>query len=277
MAVIAMTREMGSRGRDVAFALVERLGLEVVQHEMIEHVAERMHMRESAVNHLLEGTANLFERWGVKPDDLSLYTSEEILDRAESGNVLFRGWGATHVLRKVPHVLCVRVCASNLSRAREISKRIGVDDANVALREVRKSDEAHGRVMRQLFHADWQDPTGYDIVLNSDRLSTESCVDLVVEALRRPEFEETDASLARLRDLRVEAQIRTALRENPVTNRINPSFEATLEPGTGRVTLSGVVLDYNFKNTAYEVVSSVKGVTEVVDEVIVPGTAKYGP
>ena len=277
MAVIAMTREMGSRGRDVAARLIERLGLEVVQHEMIEHVAQRMHLRASAVNHLLEGTANLLERWGVKPDDLSLYTTEEILDRAEVGNVLFRGWGATHVLRKVPHALCVRVCASEMSRAREIAERIGVKDPHVALKEIRKSDEAHGRVMHQLFHADWEDPTGYDMVLNSDRLSIDSCVDLVVRALECPEFEQTDATMARLRDLKVEAQIRTALRENPLTNRINPSFEATLEPGTGRVTLSGVVLDDTFRRAAYDVISSLDGVNEVVDEVIVPGPSQYGP
>ena len=277
MAVIAMTREMGSRGREVAVGLVERLGIEVVQHELIEHVAQRMHVRESAVNHLLEGTASMLERWGVKSDDLSLYTTEEILDRAQAGDVLFRGWGATHVLRKVPHALCLRVCASEVSRAREIARRIGVDDANVGLKEIRKSDEAHDRVMHQLFHIDWQDPAGYDLVLNTDRFSIDSCVDLVVEALRRPEFEQTDASLARLKDLRIEAQIRTALRENSATNRISPSFEFALEPGTGRVTLSGVVLDYAFKDAAREVVSAVDGVAEVIDEVIVPGPAQYGP
>ena len=57
MTVIAMTREMGSRGRDVAVGLAEELGLELVQHEVVEHVADKMHMRESSVNRFLEGSA----------------------------------------------------------------------------------------------------------------------------------------------------------------------------------------------------------------------------
>ena len=63
MAVITMTREMGSLGRDVALGLADRLGLELVQHELVEHIAEKMHMRESSVNRFLEGRSSLLERW----------------------------------------------------------------------------------------------------------------------------------------------------------------------------------------------------------------------
>jgi len=45
MAIIAMTREMGSRGRDVALVLAGRLGLEVFHHELVERdLARRMHL-----------------------------------------------------------------------------------------------------------------------------------------------------------------------------------------------------------------------------------------
>ena len=37
MTVIAMTREMGSRGKDVALGLASRFGLEIIHHELIEH------------------------------------------------------------------------------------------------------------------------------------------------------------------------------------------------------------------------------------------------
>ena len=63
MPVIAMTREMGSGGREVAAAVAARLGLTVVLHELVEHdLAEHMHVRESAVHHRLEGGATLRER-----------------------------------------------------------------------------------------------------------------------------------------------------------------------------------------------------------------------
>jgi hypothetical protein len=48
MAVVAMTREMATLGRDVAAGLAERLGLNVVHHELVaQDIAGRAGTRES--------------------------------------------------------------------------------------------------------------------------------------------------------------------------------------------------------------------------------------
>ena len=60
-----------------------------------------MHLQESSVNRFLEGKAGLLERWGVNENDMSLYTTEELLDVARRDNALIRGWGATCVLREI--------------------------------------------------------------------------------------------------------------------------------------------------------------------------------
>ena len=60
MTVIAMTREMGSLGKDVAAGLADQMGLTVVHHELVEHnLAERLGVQESAVHRYLEGGASL--------------------------------------------------------------------------------------------------------------------------------------------------------------------------------------------------------------------------
>ena len=104
MTVIAMTREMGSLGKDVALGLSVELGLAVVHHELVEReLAGRMKLRESEVHRFLEGTASLFERWKIDQSKLSSYSAAEILQIARKGNVLIRGWGATQLLKDVPH------------------------------------------------------------------------------------------------------------------------------------------------------------------------------
>ena len=66
MTVIAMTREMGTLGKDVALGLAETLDLRIVHHELVEHdLAERLGVQESAVHHYLEGGASLLERWKI--------------------------------------------------------------------------------------------------------------------------------------------------------------------------------------------------------------------
>ena len=91
MAIIAMTREMATLGRDVASGLAERLGLTVVHHELVAHdIAERSGMRESEVQRFLEGGASLLQRWRIDRARMSRYTAEEILELAVKGNVLIR-------------------------------------------------------------------------------------------------------------------------------------------------------------------------------------------
>ena len=77
---------------------------------------------------------------------MSLYTTEEILDIARRGNVLIRGWGATYVLREIPHVVCARICAPLAMRARNVMERMGITDIEIAKKEVRRNDAAYARL-----------------------------------------------------------------------------------------------------------------------------------
>lgn len=269
MPVIAMTREMGSQGKDVALALAEDLGLELMQHQLVEHLADRMHMGEAAVNRLLEGKSSLFERWGVNEENLSLYTTEEILEVAMKGNVLIRGWGATYVLRSVPHVLCVRVCASRENRSRIVMERIGLEDRDLAMKEIERNDAAHTRTMHGLFNVDWKDPVLYDLVLNTDRLSVPACASIIKHTLRDEIFRETPESLALLDHMALEARVRAALRNDPRTANPSPSFDVKLEKDSHRVILTGVVFDKTFRQAATDIVLSVPGVQGVDDQLFI--------
>ena len=278
MAVIAMTREMGSLGRDVALALAEDLGLELIQHQLVEHVADKMRLGEALVNRFLEGKAGLLERWGVNEQHLSLYTTEEILEVAARRNVLIRGWGAAYVLRKVPHVLCLRVCAPDVLRAEVLMRRIGIDDRNLALKEIRANDAAHTRTMMHMFHVeDWGNPTLFDATFNTAKMSVESCVQAARELAMRPEFAETPASREMLEDMMIRARVDAALKTNAATNRSNPSFEIDLVPGAGTVVLSGMVYDADFARQAEQVVAGVEGVRRVDNRLRVMSQAVIGP
>jgi Cytidylate kinase-like family len=66
MVVIAMTREMGSGGREVAQRAAEEMGLALVLHEVIERdLARRLDVPETAIHRRFEGGAALLERWRV--------------------------------------------------------------------------------------------------------------------------------------------------------------------------------------------------------------------
>ena len=88
MPVIAMTREMGTLGKDVAAGLAQRMGLEVVHHELVEqHLADRLRLGESSVHRFLEGESRLWDRWKINKSRLSHFTAEEILELGKISNL----------------------------------------------------------------------------------------------------------------------------------------------------------------------------------------------
>lgn len=277
MPVVAMTREMGSLGRDMALGLAEELGLSLIQHEVVEHVADKMHVGTSAVNRFLEGEAGLLERWNIDRKRVSLFTTEEIFDLASKGDVLIRGWGAAHLLRPVSHVLSVRVCAPMQKRIDVMMRRIGIDDPNTARREIEKNDAAHTTTMTQLGHADWQSPLHYDLVINSAQIPVDAGVAMMKQLLENPAFQATDESLAKLADLRLASAIRSALRQDPATKGLDTLFDVTLKPGSGQVVMTGMVDNDDISRQAEQVIRSVSGVKDIHNELLIATRLRVGP
>lgn len=259
MPVIAMNQEMGSQGKLVAEQLAEELGLEVVRHEIIDHVAQKMHVRKSALQRYIEGNAGLLERWGTDEANLALFKVEEILALAAKGNVIIRGWGATHVLRPIPHIPCVRVGAPFATRVKWLMTCLGTDDEEMVSEEIRHSDLAHRANMQHQFGVAWGEPMQYDITLNTERLSVATCVMMIKDLLKRPEFKETPESHAKLANLTLEYHVRAALRANSKTADVKISVSAA----KSKVILEGIVASTEEHRKAAEIVSQVPGVKDV--------------
>jgi cytidylate kinase len=268
MPVIAMTREMGSGGREVAHLVATKLGLTLILHELVEHdLAEHMHVRESAIHNRLEGGATLRERWQVGSRRLARYTAEEVLELAARGNVLIRGWGACVVLKDVPHVARIRICAPMEVRERAVMARAGLSDLSVARREIQRNDAAHKRTLHAVYGVDRENPLLYDLMLNTDRLSTEACAKLVCHLVESPEFRETEAALATLKDKALEAHVCIKLREHFIPGMGVTGVGATASGG--KVVLTGTAIHDSLAADASKIAAEVAGVREVVNRIVV--------
>jgi cytidylate kinase len=271
MALVAITREMGSLGKDVAAGLSDALSIPLVYHEVTDHLADRMRVRKSHVIRLLEGKANILERLTADQTSLSIYTADEIVNMAlQSKGAVIRGWGATHLLRHVPHAVCVRVCAPFDLRKRRMMDRTASSDDDKVTEEIRQNDEAHTAIMKRNFGVQWTDAEHYDLVLNTERVSVKECVQRVKDLVRSPEFAETDESRQRLQDLALGWQVRAALRLSPRTRDLRVSVAAN----AGRVTLSGVVDSAEEGKDACEVAAAVPGVRELEDKLRSPDSVR---
>jgi cytidylate kinase len=214
MTVIAMTREIGCLGTEVAAGVAKQSGLEIVRSEVAaNNVARRLGVAESAVTHYLDGSASLLERWRIDRRKLFHFAAEEILRLAQRGNVLIKGWGAATLLRDVPQVISVRVCAPMDFRVRVIMERLGRNDADALREEIERFDAARARTLRAYFNVEEEDARLYHIMLDTERLSVDACVNAVCKLAEGPRFRDTFTSRSALSNKLLEAKISSALVE----------------------------------------------------------------
>ena len=260
MPLIAMNREMGSLGKDVAKGLADALGLKVQHHEIIDHLANRARVRKSHVISFLEGTQGLLERLTVDNLKLRILTADEIMSAAEADQgVILRGWGASSLLKDVPHAVRVCISASRRERVKRMMKRLDLQDRGAAERIVDQNDEAAQAVMRRHFHIDVRDINEYDVGFNTDRMAVEQCVEKILDMVRSPQFEENEQSRGKLRDVAIQHHVRAALRMHVSTSHCAVKVSVLY----GRVTLEGTVENDEQRSACAEIASRIKGVMDV--------------
>jgi cytidylate kinase len=273
MPVIALTQGMGSLAQDIAEQLAAELNLATLQHEIAERVAEKMHVSRSLINRLRGGKAGTLERLRTDRHAMALYSAEEVLEAAAKGNVVIRGWGATQLLRGVPHVPCIRIMRPFDKRVQWLMNEIDTDDRSVAEAEIQRSDQANASRMHEQFGVEWNQPVLFDMVLNTDRLSVDTCVQMIKGLLARPEFVETAGSRELLQGMALSARVRAALRADEHTEGV----DITIDSADGRVTLRGIVADAAEKAAAVRVAAGAAGVQSVDDQLRVMARSNLFP
>lgn len=258
MPLIAMNREIGSLGKDVATGLEQALGMKIRHHEIIDHLANRTRLRKSHVISFLEGKQGLIERLTTDQVSLRILTADEILSFADSGEpVILRGWGATSLLKDVPHAVRVCVSASRRTRVRRMMERLESNDTAQIERIVDQNDDAARAVMRRHFHIDTRDINEYDMGFNTDRVSVDQCVDEIVKLVKSATFAETDESRRSLRDVATAHHVRAALRTHASTAHCKVRVSAK----AGHVSLEGIVDRIEQSESCSDIASRIKGVT----------------
>jgi cytidylate kinase len=266
MTVIAMTREIGSFGLDVAAGLAAKLGLRIIQSDTVAHsISARLGVQESAVLRYVNGSASLLERWQIDRRKLFHYAAEEILRIAQEGNVLIKGWGAATLLRDLPGVISVRVCAPMDFRVRVLMDRLGTKDANAVREQIERYEAARARTMRAYFNIEREDPRLYHIVLNTQRLSIETCVNTISEVAEGARFQD-NVTISSLANKLVEAEINSALVEN--ISLVAAPLGVSVSVTNGKVTLSGTTSSGSVRMRAERIAHDIAGVCRINNRIL---------
>jgi cytidylate kinase len=252
---------------DVAAGLSATLGLKIIQSDTVANcIAERLGVKESAVLHYVNGSASLLQRWQIDRRKLFHYAAEEILRLAQQGNVLIKGWGVATLLRDLSGVISVRVCAPMDFRVRVLMVRLGTTDANAVRERIERYDAARARTMRAYFDIEQEDPRLYHIVLNTQRLSIETCVKTVSELAKRARFQDNAAIRPTLANKLVEAKISSALIER--ISLVAAPLGVSVSVANGEVTLSGTTSSGSVRMRAERIAHDIAGACRINNRIL---------
>jgi tripartite-type tricarboxylate transporter receptor subunit TctC/cytidylate kinase len=277
MTVIAMTREIGSHGTDVAAEVASELGLTIVSSEILaSNVASSLGVQENTVQRYLEGSASIFERWQIDKRKLSRLTAEEVLGLARQGNVLIRGWGVAALFQDVPQVLSIRVCAPLAVREMVMMERVGSKDVALVRQEIERYDAVHKDTMRATFDVDPENALLYHIVLNSGRFSVGDCVKMICELARQQRFQDDMALQTAIADKLLALRVRSTLVAQIGVEAATISVSAA----HGKVVLDAITSTGGLPARAEHLVRGIDGVREVesrIDSIPSHGRESFYP
>jgi cytidylate kinase len=267
ISVIAMTAEIGSLGDEVAARLVARLGLAIFRFANVAtQVADRLGVERRAVLRYMNGSASLLERWRIDSRRLCYYVTEEILLLAQRGNVLIEGWEAATLLPDIPGAISVRLYASGGFRAPALMARERTTDANAERAQIERDAAARVGATRACFNIEGEDRRVYDVALNVERLSVETCANTIVKLAESRRLPDRAATYAALSDKLIEVRIKSAFAEH-ISLSMAP-LGVSVSVTDAKVTLDGISCSGGLRRRAEEIARAVSGALPIDNRIV---------
>lgn len=117
-------------------------------------------------------------------DSLFMKTMATIIrDLGERGDIVILGRASQMILRDLPGALHVLTIAPRDLRAQRLAEREGLSPEEAA-RRLDDSDRARASFYRKFWRVDPEDPSLYDLTLETSRLSYEATAEVVASAAR---------------------------------------------------------------------------------------------
>ena len=200
MAVITISRESGSGGKEIANLLSEKLNYKILTKDVMIELAAQLEassqaqelpVESSVLDELIDGIAparQQVKKQATAFDFEKPLTIRQVRDLVlaayQHDNMIIIGRGSQVILANKPDVLHVRVIAP-------VEKRTAVRVARegLSLKEAQKklmdADKAHVDFVKNFFDVDNRDPLLYDLVINTGKISIEAGAELILLALEK--------------------------------------------------------------------------------------------
>jgi cytidylate kinase len=193
--VVCISATDGSNGEKIGPLVAEGLGFKLVNEEVVAKAAEEagiqghvmadLEQRKSVVDRVIHQllSASVNAPMAVQPppspDSLRGVMRSVIEDIASRRHAVIVSHAASHALATRDDALRVLVTAGTDTRRDRIMAADNLSEKEAGKR-VARGDTNRADYIKRFYHVSPELPTHYDIVINTDRLSVDEAVDVVV-------------------------------------------------------------------------------------------------
>jgi cytidylate kinase len=256
MAVITISRQMGSLGTEIAQDVAGKLKYKYLDKEGIEQGLTTHGLAVSEVEKFDEKSLPFWVNWQAQGRKFFHAMRMVIYEAARRGNVVIIGRGGQLLLKGIPGVIHIRIIAPFKDRVQRLMAKDGGNEKEL-LRTLKQSDRDSGRFIRIFFDADWENADLYDLTINTHYIPVDLAVDMILRAIPAVEaMKDTQRSRERLDDLILQMMVETVLLNADVRN-------IRVEVAGGVVTLSGNVSSSSEVRSFVNLISGIEGVKKV--------------
>jgi hypothetical protein len=187
---LLVSRQRGSGGGRVAHLAGERLGWHVFDREIVDEIAQLARVRQQLMQSVdAETRANWEDAWRpeLQPEDIGCEQylrclRQVVLALGHHGDVVILGRGAQHLL-PAQCALRVRVAAPFELRVRRVaeSHKVPLPEAQAHVQEF---DASRADFIKKSFQRDPNSALDYDLIVNTENITVEAAVEIVLLAMR---------------------------------------------------------------------------------------------
>jgi cytidylate kinase len=187
--VICISHAEGADGGAVGRAVADKLGYTFADDSIVSEAARAAGIFAESVSYAeRKGAKRSIEvDFGrvEKTESLRDLIKAAIVTAAGRGRMVITSHAASYALAHRQDVLRVFVTAPDETRAARFAEAEGVSDKRAA-KELEESDEGRAAYLRRFYGVKNEQPTDYDLVLNTEKLGTDAAAALIAAAAGAP-------------------------------------------------------------------------------------------
>lgn len=213
MSIITISRGTMSGGKKLAEALADKLHYRCVSREIIIKAASEYGIPEEKLLEAIGKSPSIFQKLTFEKERYLAYIQAILCEYARDDNLIYHGNAGHFLLPGVSHVLRIRLLAEMPFRLKAAMEQFNFSEKE-AIRYINRVDKERVKWTKFLYGKDWSSPELYDLVFNLGHSNLDFVCEMIIHAVKQPEFQATPQSSKAINDLLLASKLRAALAGN---------------------------------------------------------------